>query len=145
MQNETFREADKLPLPVPAGTKSGDPVRIGELNGYAATDRANTSVKPYNSDGTPNTSYNWGGGNTDGNATVWLNGAPTFADSELEITEVGQPVFAIVNAGTGAITSLTTDEDNGETGEDLVTFPKYGNALNVKDDSPGPLTVRIAN
>ena len=70
--NITFNPGNHQSLPVPAGTKSGDPVRVGGLNGVAVTDRANTSVVAFNTDGTPNTSYNPGGGNKDGYASVWL-------------------------------------------------------------------------
>ena len=31
--NEVFRDADHLSLPVPVGTLSGAPVRVGGLNG----------------------------------------------------------------------------------------------------------------
>lgn len=37
MKNEYMRPATELSLPVVASTKSGDPVRVGVLNGVAAT------------------------------------------------------------------------------------------------------------
>ena len=37
MKNEYMSPATKLSLPVVAGTVSGDPVRVGEANGVAAT------------------------------------------------------------------------------------------------------------
>lgn len=40
MKNEYMRPAVELSLPVVAGTKSGDPVRVGAVNGVAATDRS---------------------------------------------------------------------------------------------------------
>lgn len=39
MRNEYMSPATELSLPVPAGTKAGDPVRVGALCGLAATDR----------------------------------------------------------------------------------------------------------
>ena len=60
-KNEHLRHANHVSLPVPAGTVSGDPVRVGILNGVAQTDRASTS--------------NWGGGNAAGEASVWLDGS----------------------------------------------------------------------
>ncbi|NUO35642.1 MAG: hypothetical protein HOW59_02410, partial [Nonomuraea sp.] len=39
MKNEYMRPATELSLPVVAGTVSGDPVRVGVVNGVAATDR----------------------------------------------------------------------------------------------------------
>ena len=60
-KNEHLRHANHVSLPVPAGTVSGDPVRVGILNGVAQTDRASAT--------------NWGGGNAVGEATVWLDGS----------------------------------------------------------------------
>ena len=40
MKNEYMRPVAELSLPVVAGTKSGDPVRVGAFNGVAATDRS---------------------------------------------------------------------------------------------------------
>ena len=54
--NEHLRHANHLSLPVPAGTKSGDPVRVGILNGVAQTNRA--------------TATDWAGGNVEGEATA---------------------------------------------------------------------------
>ena len=51
-KNIVYKPGDHLSVPVPAGTKSGDPVRVGGLNGVAITDRANTGVSPVNA--TPN-------------------------------------------------------------------------------------------
>jgi predicted RecA/RadA family phage recombinase len=67
--NERFRDADHLTLPVPSGTVSGDPVRVGALNGVAQTSR-----------------------DEDGNATVWLKGA---YDLEVDgaVTDVGSPLY----------------------------------------------------
>lgn len=138
MQNENFREANMVAAPVPSGTKTGDPLRLGDLNAVAATDRAKTDVAPYNPDGTPNTSYNWGGGNVDGEASVWLAGSYTFEDSEVEITEWGQPVYITPDG------DLSADPDDGGSPTPVDNF-LFGHALNVKDDTAGPLTVRLAN
>lgn len=127
--NEIFRDADHLSLPVPSGTKAGAPVRIGGLNGVTETDRANTSVPATNSDGTKNTSYNYGGGNPDGYASVWLKGAHVF-ESDFAVAAVGDPVYiTAANALTGTAS-----------GNSL-----YGHALSTKAAAAGPLTVRIAN
>lgn len=56
MRNEYMRPATELSLPVPAGTKSGDPVRVGAVNGVAATDRSEANAPA--------------GGNIVGNASV---------------------------------------------------------------------------
>ena len=73
--NNVYKPGDQLPAPVPAGTKSGDPVRIGGLNGVAIVDRAAASTGPLNADGSLNTAYNRGGGNANGNASVQFDGA----------------------------------------------------------------------
>ena len=36
--NEIFKHSQNRSLPVPEGTKSGDPVRVGEINGVAQVD-----------------------------------------------------------------------------------------------------------
>lgn len=130
--NEVFRDADHLSLPVPSGTKAGAPVRIGGLNGVTETDRANTSVSPTNSDGTPNSSYNYGGGNPDGNATVWLKGAHVFT-ADFAIASVGTAVYIVT-----ATNALTATDNSGAN-------PLFGHALTTKAAAEGPLTVRIAN
>jgi len=38
-KNEVYYPGDTLPLPVPAGTKSGDPVVVGTIAGIAMEDR----------------------------------------------------------------------------------------------------------
>lgn len=67
--NEKFRDADHLSLPVPAGKKSGDHVRVGGLNGVCQTDR-----------------------DADGNATVWLKGGHVFT-TDFAVTNIGDPVY----------------------------------------------------
>jgi len=73
-KNEVFRNADHLTLPVPTGTKSGDPVVVGELKGVALTDRDTT----------------------DGTATVWLKGAFAFS-VDGAVDTVGTPVHIVAD------------------------------------------------
>ncbi len=77
-KNEHLRHANHVSLPVPAGTVSGDPVRVGILNGVAQTDRASSS--------------NWGGGNAPAEASVWLDGSHLLEVAGA-IDEVGQAVY----------------------------------------------------
>lgn len=66
--NQRYTHSEHISLPVPEGTKSGDPVIVGGYAGVAKIDR-----------------------NEDGNATVWLDGSYM-----LEVdaaVEAGQPVF----------------------------------------------------
>lgn len=71
--NEHLRHADHITLPVAAGTKSGDPVRVGVLNGVAQTARSE-------------------GGNVDGEASVWLTGSHYFPVTGA-VAAVGDPVY----------------------------------------------------
>lgn len=128
--NEKFRDADHLSLPVIAGKKAGDPVRVGGLNGVCQTNRAKVDVEPYNADGTPNTSYDYGGGNPTGYATVWLKGAHEFTVA-FAISNIGDPVYILAD---GSALTATASGNN-----------LYGHALTTKAAPSGPLTVRIAN
>lgn len=109
--NEVFRYAQRLTLPVVAGTKSGDPVLVGSLPGVAQTDR-----------------------DTDGNATVWREGAHRLSVTGA-ITAVGQPVY-IAAAATGTRqTGLTATA-----GSDVL----YGYALATKAAGAAEIPVAIA-
>lgn len=128
--NEHFRHGDAIALPVPAGKKAGDPVRIGELNGVCQTDRARVDVTPTNADGTPNSTYNYGGGNVTGEASVWLDGAHRFT-VDFAVGAVGDPVYILAD-GSGLTATATGNN-------------KYGHALSTKGAAAGPLIVRLAN
>ena len=106
-KNEHLRHANHVSLPVPSGTVSGDPVRVGILNGVAQTDRASAS--------------NWGGGNAAGEASVWLDGS-----HHLEVAgaveNVGDPVYILADGSLAAATAegasvfgaaLATQADDG--------------------------------
>ena len=94
--NEKFRDGDFVSLPVPSGKKAGDPVRVGGLNGVCATDRAKVDVAQYNADGSLNSSYNYGGGNPTGNASVWLRGAHVFTVA-FAVSNVGDPIYILAD------------------------------------------------
>ncbi len=122
-RNEVFRMADFLSLPVPEGTKSGDPVRIGELNGVTQTDRADHNAPHHELLGPAvNT-------NPHGNATVWLIGAWTF-NVAFAVAAVGTPIYI---TAANALTDVAT-------GNSL-----YGHALSTKSAAAGDLIVRLAN
>ena len=71
--NEVFRDADHLSLPVPVGTLSGAPVRVGGLNGVTQTARGE-------------------GGNASDSATVWLKGAHSFTTA-FAVASIGLPIY----------------------------------------------------
>ena len=120
--NTVYKPGDHLPAPVPAGTKSGDPLRLGGLNGVAVTDRANL-VAPLNADGSVNTAYNRGGGNTNGNASVWFEGVVSVPVTAAAAPAYGTPVYydpatkkLTVTAGSLAVWGHVVDPaptDNG--------------------------------
>jgi predicted RecA/RadA family phage recombinase len=74
--NQVYANAQHIPLPVPSGTKSGDPVLVGALVGVAIIDRE-----------------------ADGAATVWRDGAWNLTVTG-EVTVIGAPVY-IAAAGQG--------------------------------------------
>lgn len=132
--NEIFRDGDMLSLPVPSGTKAGDPVRIGGLNGVCATDRAKTDVDPFNTDGTVNTSYNAGGGNPTGNASVWLKGVHDVPVGTTTARAIGDPIYIVTSTN-----ALTTTDNSGAN-------PVFGHAVEAKGTTAGEvIRVRVAN
>lgn len=79
MKNEAFVPAENLSLPVPEGTVSGEPVKIGALVGVAATNRGE-------------------GGNIATHASVLLGGTRAYLiDVDGAIEGVGTPVYITDN------------------------------------------------
>lgn len=118
-----------LDLPVPAGTKSGDPVAVGGFVGVALTDRAVVDVDPFiQATGLPNPAYNKGGGNANGEATVAREAKVVFQDIAFAVAAVGDPIYITPgNALTGTAS-----------GNKL-----FGYARSTKAAAAGPLTVII--
>jgi hypothetical protein len=124
-RNEVFRMGDFLSLPVPADTKSGDPLRIGGtvgLNGVAQTNRAGDAAEDPLMGPEVNT-------NPVGNATVWLVGAWRF-QVDFAVTTVGEPIYI---TPANVLTAVAA-------GNHL-----YGHALSTKTAPLGDLIVRITN
>lgn len=115
--NIKFDDANQVALPVPAGTLSGAPVRVGGLNGIALTNRALSTATP----------PEFGGGNVDGEATVKLNGAGVFSVA-FALTP-GAPVY--IDA-TNTLTDVNTDD-------------LYGYSLGTKDATLGDAVIRVSN
>lgn len=115
--NEVFKLGNRISLPVPVGTKSGDPVRVGGLNGIAEVDVATA-------EDTPN--Y-LSGQNTTGWASCKLDGA--FYVQVTGVTAPGTPVY-ITAAGALNVTAA---------GNSL-----WGHALGTKTAAIAPVVVRIA-
>lgn len=124
-RNEVFKDANYLSLPVRLGIESGDPVRIGGLNGVAQTDEPTAWHAEHGAwDQHPS-------GNKDGYASIALVGAFRLPVAGIEELAVGDPVY--IDAATQ---TLTTDE----------TDVLFGHALSRKGATDGQLViVRIAN
>lgn len=89
-KNEHLRHANHISLPVPAGTVSGDPVRVGILNGVAQTNRASAT--------------DWAGGNAVGEATVWLDGSHHL-DVVGAVAAIGDAVYILADGSLAAATA----------------------------------------
>lgn len=106
MKNEYMRPAVELSLPVVAGTKSGDPVRVGAVNGVAATNIGE-------------------GGNPAGNASVVTDARSYTYEVSGAIAGPFTPVFLTARAGATAPALTTTDPADG-TEPWGYTVPKVG-------------------
>jgi hypothetical protein len=119
--NEVFKEANHLALPVPDGTLSGTPLRIGILNAVAETDEGGQTAV------VNGITQNTGGiGNKDNFASLSFVGA-----WRLTVTgtlTVGQAVYI---TGAGALTATST-------GNFL-----FGAALRAKGSGAGDAIVKI--
>src|SRR4051812_35294929 len=119
--NEVFRDADMLSLPVPNGTASGAPVRVGQ----AATGLNGVTQTKTGAAGEPE------GGNATGRASVLLKGAHKLQVSTATALAVLDPVY--ITSG-NVLTPVAT-------GNQL-----FGHALTAKGTTANEvITVRIAN
>ena len=134
MKNQVYaNNTPGISLPVPAGTKSGDPVKVGSIVGVAATDRADSTAALTIDSVAANSS-----GNADGYASVLTDGAYLLTVTGA-IAGPGTPVYI---TGTGPFTLSTT---NG--GTDTVfgeTVPGPDNKYATKAAAAGPAVVRVA-
>lgn len=103
MRNEYMRPATELSLPVVAGTISGDPVRVGAVNGVAATNRGE-------------------GGNPSGNASVVTDARSYTYEVGGAIAGPFTPVYLTARSG-GTAPVLSTTGTGAPWG---YTVPKVG-------------------
>lgn len=120
MKNEYMSPSTSMSLPVVAGTKSGDPVRVGAVNGVAATGIGE-------------------GGNPTGNATVVTDARSYEYEVAGAIAGPFTPVYLTARAGaTAPILSITA------AGEPWgYTVPKVGES-GVRAATTGVAVVRPA-
>lgn len=95
--NEIFKVGKSISLPVPAGTKSGAPVRVGVLNGVAIVDEGSG----FNKDGW--TSVDMFGGHLFELADATVGDAVYIKDGALTLTATGAKLW-------GAVTHLHRDD-----------------------------------
>ena|SRR5690606_21415093 len=120
MRNKYMRPAEDLSLPVPAGTKSGDPVRVGVANGVASTNIGE-------------------GGNSAGHASVDLTASSYEYEVAGAIAGPFTAVYLTARAGDTAPVLSTTG-----TGEPWgYTVPKVGES-GVRAATSGVAVVRPA-
>lgn len=122
--NIIYRPGQALPGTVATGTQSGDPIRVGGLNAVAVTDVAVRSGQtPLNADGTINTSYNAGGGNANGNASLVFEGV-----IKAEVTASTAPTYgaAVYLASAGLTLTEGSNPANPLWGHSVDTAPVAG-------------------
>lgn len=129
-RNEVYKVGNFVSLPVPVGTKSGAPVRVGSLNGVAQVDEPTAYIAAQL---TP--AYNEApSGNKAGYASVALEGAFSIPVATTTALTVGAPVYIVTASNT-----LTTTDNSGAN-------PVFGHALTPKGSAANQLVVvRIAN
>jgi hypothetical protein len=130
MKNSVFKEADYISLPVPTGTKSGVPLRIGILNAVTVTAEASVTETITLGAGASLTQPSGSAsGNEPGFASVALKGSALLTVTGA--TTVGGPVY--IKADNTLTTTLAA-------GSKL-----FGVALRVKTAPAGPVLVKILN
>lgn len=99
-RNEVHRLGQDLSLLVGTAALSGDPVRVGSINGVCQTDAANAAGTNVNGMAT---------GNTLGYASVWTNGVWRLKVTLTAAREQGTPVYAIPNGNAANKVVTLTD------------------------------------
>ena len=123
-KNQVFKYVDTLSLPVPEGTKSGEPVVINAAIGLVGVAETNRGTR--NDTGADSWNEDWNGGNGEGYATVGLKGA--YRIPVTGAVAVGDPVYV-----TGSRTLTATAGTN----------VRFGWAYEAKGTGTGEITVVI--
>lgn len=126
-RNQVYKEADFLSLPVPTGKLSGQPVRVGGLNGVLLTNEASVDDGVNTYDKAPSS-------NEPGYASVALKGAFMLPVSTTTTRAIGDPIYIITATGV-----LTTTDASGAN-------PLFGHALTAKGSTANQnVVVRLYN
>lgn len=128
-RNEVYKVGAFLSLPVPVGTLSGAPVRVGGLNAVAQTSEPTAYLNGLT--GAYNESPS---SNEKGYASCALEGAFRIPVATTTTLAVGAPVYIVTASNT-----LTTTDNSGAN-------PLFGHALSAKGATANqPVIVRISN
>jgi len=102
--NEVYREGTRLSLPVPTGTKSGAPVRIGKLNAVALTDEGSQTAT-VTAGGVSLTVPSGGVSNAAGFASVKTSGTFNLPLTVTGTVAVGDQIYI---SGANALSNVAT-------------------------------------
>lgn len=131
-KNVVYKDADYLSAPVPTGTLSGSPVRIGGLNAVTQTDEGSVEITRANAQAPNYSTSNRASGNKAGWASVAYKGAARLTVTGA-VTAYGAPIY--INLADNA---LNVSDNSG-------ARPLFGHALGTKAAGAGEIIVRIAN
>lgn len=127
--NAVFKTGQHISLPVPTGTTSGSPLRIGALNAIAITDEGSVTVTKNLGGGIQVTEPSGGVGNQPGYASVATDGAWNVPVASSGAVAVGDLIY--ITSG-NALTATAT-------GNKI-----WGTSLQARTATSGNLIVRIA-
>lgn len=131
-KNVVWKDADYLSAPVPTGTLSGSPVRIGDLNALTQTDEGSVEIARANALAPNYSTANGASSNAAGYASVAFKGAARVVVSGA-VAKYGDPVYI-----DPATNKLYASDNSG-------ARPQFGNALGAKAAGDGEIIVRIKN
>jgi predicted RecA/RadA family phage recombinase len=123
-------ESPAIALPVPAGTRSGDPVKVGGIVGVAETDRVETVA---------GVKYGEGSGNPDGYASVAPDGTYSLPVPDA-VGAAGTAIYIVAADNT----LTTTATNNTLFGHTVPTVLRGVASGATKGAGAGNVNVRIA-
>lgn len=124
--NEVFRHGDRVSLPVGVGVKSGQPVSVGDIVGWAQTDATPAKVDGVRPPGPSGSDINTS--NNEGFASCSLVGAFKYPVRSTAALTVGQKVYI---SGTGKDAFLTTATDGKPFGHVIIGVATFDNTNGV--------------
>lgn len=144
-KNFVWKDADYLSAPVPPGTLSGEPLRLGGLNAVAQTDEGSVEIARANALAPNYSTANGASSNKAGYASVAFKGAvrtPVVG----AVNTYGQPIYwnADFDPDDPADAQLTTAANDGDTPTPN-PYALFGHAISLKAAGVADAIVRIHN